>query len=80
MHLDNQHLVNIQFTFLKTMPTFTVCLLVSSADNLCKQFGSRSGPMVFLKECFEKDGFEKNLQATKHMQRIKSTNCKVNID
>ena len=43
-------------------------LLVSSADNLCKQFGQDVGPdldpncltmMVFLKEFFEKVAFEK---------------------
>ena len=27
-----------------TIPAVTVCLLVSSADNLGKQFGPRSGP------------------------------------
>ena len=52
----------------------TLCLLVSSADNLCKQFGPRSGLtehwawsgsklfdilMVILKEVFEKSGFWK---------------------
>ena len=49
-------------------------LLVSSVDNLCKQFGPRSGPwsgskmfdthIVFLKEFFEKDDFEKNQHST----------------
>ena len=49
--------------------TFTLCLLVSSADNFCKEFGPRSVPtkrrvgpgfklfdtlVVFLKEFFEK--------------------------
>ena len=53
---------------------FTLRLLVSSADNLCKQFGPRSGLtncqawsgsklfdilMLFLKEFFEKSNFEK---------------------
>ena len=43
----------------------TLCLPVSSADNLCKQFGPRSGPTIrvqtvchsggiFLKEFFKK--------------------------
>ena len=51
-------------------------LLVSSADNLCKQFGPKSGPtilrawsgcnlfdiqMVFLKKMFEKVDFEKKI-------------------
>ena len=55
-------------------------LLVSSADNLCKQIRPRSGPtkclawsgsilfdtqMVFLKELFEKVDFEKNQQTAK---------------
>ena len=57
-------------------------LLVSSAENLCKQFGPRSGPtrrwawsvfklhgtlMVFLKEAFVKVNFENNQQTTKSM-------------
>ena len=57
-----------------------LCLLVLSADNLCKQFGPRSSPtkhrvwsgsklfdtlMVFLKEFFKKVNFEKNKQTTK---------------
>ena len=57
----------------------TLCLLVSSVDNLCKQFGPRSGLttcrawsgfklfdtlMVFLKEFFENVDFEKNQQTT----------------
>ena len=58
--------------------SLTLCLLMTSADNLCKQLGPRSGPkcraisesklfgtpMVFLKEFFEKVDFEKN-QMTK---------------
>ena len=49
----------------------TLYLLVVSADNLCKQFGSRSGSklfdtlMVFLKEFFEKADFEKYQQTKK---------------
>ena len=48
----------------------THCLLVSSADNICEQFGPRSGSklfdtlMVFLKEFFETFDFEKNQQTT----------------
>ena len=43
----------------------TLCLLASSAVNICKQFGSRSGSklfdtqMVFLKEFFENVDFKK---------------------
>ena len=55
----------------------TPYLLVSNADNLCKQFGPRPGPtkcrawsgfklldtlMIFLKEFFENINFEKNQQ------------------
>ena len=66
----------------KNQEKLTLYLLVSSADNLCKQFGPRSGgtkcwawsgsnlldtEMVFLKEFFEKFEFEKNqLTAEKH--------------
>ena len=56
----------------------TLCLLVASGDNLCKQFGSRLWPdktsklfdtqMVILKEFFEKIDFEKNQQTTKNMK------------
>ena len=60
--------------------TTTLYLQVSSADNLCKQFGPRSGPtkhrawsesklfdtlVVFLKVFFEKVDFEKDQQTTK---------------
>ena len=30
-----------KFIFPKNTPTLTLCLLVSSADNLCKQLGAR---------------------------------------
>ena len=58
----------------------TLCLLVSSADNLCKQFGPRSGPtkcrawsgskLFDILKCiperfFPKSWFEKNQQTTK---------------
>ena len=59
-----------------------VCQLqmLSSADNLGKQFGSRSGQrkclIVFLKEFFEKANFEKRQQTTtkagKFIQKVKS--------
>ena len=64
---------------------FDSLLLVSSADNLCRQFGSRSGPtirlawsgpklfdtmMVFSKEFFEIADFEKKRQGTKKVCKI----------
>ena len=73
-----QHEMNIYpFRFLQLSWNFD--LLVSSADNFCKQFGPRSGPtkcrawsgsnlfdtqMVFKKEFFEKVDFEKSKQTT----------------
>ena len=60
----------------------TLCLLVSCADNFCKQFGPRSGPtkfrarsgfklfdtlIIFLREAFEKVDFEKT-----NSKRLKS--------
>ena len=65
----------------------TLCLPVTSADNLGKQFGPRSGPtsrrawsgsklfdilMVFLKEFFQKNNFEKNQQTTKKHEKLPS--------
>ena len=62
-----------------------IYLLVSSANNLCKRIGHRSGltihrvwsgsnlfdtHMVFLKNFFEKVGFEKNQQTTKKVWKI----------
>ena len=64
--------------------SLTLCQLVSCDDNLCKQFGPRSGLtwcrawsgselfdslMVFLKEFFEKVDFEKNQQTTKKKKK-----------
>ena len=55
--------------------TLTLYLLVSSADNFCKQFLPRSSlfdtKMVFLKEFFEKVDFEKNQQTTKKKKHEK---------
>ena len=63
----------------------TLCLLVPSVDNICKQFGPRSGPtkcrawpgsklfdtlMVFLKEFYEKVEIEKNQQKTKKPEKL----------
>ena len=65
----------------------TLCLPVTSAVNLGKQFGPRSGPtnrrawsgsklfdilMVFLKEFFQKVNFEKNRQTTKRCEKLPS--------
>ena len=65
---------------------WTLYLLVSSADNFCKQFGPRSGPrkrlawsgsnlfdtlMVFLEEFFEKVDFENNQQTTKKHENLR---------
>ena len=59
------------------------CRLLKISDNLCKQFGPRSGPtkrrswsgsklfdalMVFLKEIFEKDNYEKSADDNKSMK------------
>ena len=58
---------------------------MSSADNICKQFETRSGPtkcrawsgsnpfdtqMVFLKEFFKNVDFEKNQQTTKKHEKF----------
>ena len=76
VHLYGQ----IQYIAVPLLEQVTLCILASSADNLYKQFGSRSGPtkcrawsgyklfdtlMVFLKEILEKVDFEKNQQTTK---------------
>ena len=60
-------------------------ILMSSADNFCKQFGPRSGLterrdisgsklfdtlIVFLKELFEKVDFEKSQQTTKNVGKF----------
>ena len=65
---------------IRNMYILTCYLLVSSADNFCKQFGPWSGPtkrrtwsgsnqfdtqMVFLKDFFEKVNLEKNLRKQK---------------
>ena len=69
------------------LPVKWTSLLVSSADDLCKQIGPRSGPtkcrawswsklfdtlMVFLKEFFEKVQIEKNQQTTKKHEKLPS--------
>ena len=56
----------------------TLSLLVLSADNIFKQFGSRSGSklfdtlIVFLKEFFEKSDFEKYQHTTKKHGKLPS--------
>ena len=69
------------------MPYLTLCLLVSSADNLCKPFGPRSGRteclarsecklfdtlIVFLKEFFQKVDFEKKSADNKKHAKLPS--------
>ena len=77
---------NRNLTFFSAL---THCRLVSSADNLCKQFGPRSGltkcqawsgsklfdtVVALLKEFFEKVDFEKTADDKKSMQNYPS--CK----
>ena len=69
----------------KQVVDLTQYLLVSSSDNFCKQFGSRSGPtkcrawsgsklfdtlMVFLKDFFENGDFEKISKKDKKAWKI----------
>ena len=64
---------------------------MSSADNLCKQFGPRLGstfcqagsefelfdtPIVLLKEFFDNVNFEKNQQTAKKHKKLPSIVCK----
>ena len=54
----------------------SLCLPVSSADNVCKQFGPRSGSklfdilIVFLKDFFQKVNFEKKTADDKKAGKI----------
>ena len=65
----------------------TLCLLVTSANNLCKQFRPRSGQtkrrarsesklfdtlMIFLKEFFKKLDFEQKKLETKNHEKLPS--------
>ena len=58
--------------------SLTLCLLVWSADNFCKQFGPKSWSklfdtlMVFLKEFFEKVDFEKKKADDKGHEKLPS--------
>ena len=40
------HLLIAQYKIFSKNSILTLCLLVLSFDDLCKQFGSRSGPMI----------------------------------
>ena len=77
---ENLEIISYHLYSLYEGVLFTVCLLVSSMDNLCKQFGPRSGMtkcpalsvsklyntlMVFLKETFENGYFEERKSAVK---------------
>ena len=78
-------------------PTISLILyiLVSSADNFCKQFGPRSDltkrracsgfklfdtPVVFLKFFFENVDFEKNQQTTRKYAKLSSRKRVKNMD
>ena len=76
----NLHIFTVKTAQLPPLLVSTFCLLVSSAANLCKRFGPRSGltkrrawsgsnlfdtQMVALKEFFENERFWKNQQTTK---------------
>ena len=67
-------------TCCKTYWRFTLCQIVLSADNICKQFGARSGYKLIdiLKEFLQNVDFEKNSRRKKNkhkklpsMQRVK---------
>ena len=72
-----------------SLQRLTLHLLVLSADNFCKQFGSRSKLfdtlVVFMKEFFEKVDFEKNKQTTKKKKkfpggsRSSQSDCDINL-
>ena len=81
------HFETVLSRYLRAEYCLTLCLLVLSADNLCKQLGPRSGLtkhhtwsgsklfdtlMVFPKEFFEKVDFEKNRQTTKKHEQFPS--------
>ena len=76
--LDKQQTIRIQDVLNIEITFNSASHILSSADNLCKQFGPRSGPtecwsqsgsklfnttILFLKEFFEKVNFE-NIQQT----------------
>ena len=66
-HFVDDHVMhwhkNIIAVHIELFKLFTLYLLVSSPDNLCKQFETRSKLfdtlMIFLKECFEYIDFKK---------------------
>ena len=85
--VEDRHILNVSTFFL-----LILCLLMSSADNICKQFGPRSGAtkcwawsgsklfdtlMLFLKEFFEKIDFEKCQQTTINQKTKSYIGCKL---
>ena len=75
--------IKVLFVGFQYTKGLTLCLLVSSSDDLCKQFGPRSGPKkcrarsgskqfdtvtVFQKKNFDYVDFEINQQAAKSMK------------
>ena len=81
------HILTVKTAQLPSLWAFTLCFLVSSADNLCKKLGPRSGPtkrrawsgsnmfltqMVFLKDFFQNKCFWKNQQTTKRHAKLPS--------
>ena len=79
------HILTVKTAQLPRLWAFTLCFLVSSAANLSKQLGPRSGPtkcrawsgsnmfdtqMVFLKEFFKNKCFWKNPQTTKRHAKL----------
>ena len=44
LHLETCILHYFSHCFKRDEQCLTICLLVSSADSFCKQFGTRSGP------------------------------------
>ena len=70
------------FRFINSFPRYW--RLLSSADNVCKQFEPRSGPtksklfdtlMVFLKDCFEKVNFK--TKSTVDQKKKKKEKCEI---
>ena len=74
MFLENTYFIFKGNFHIQNILCLTLCLLVSSADNLFKQFGPRSGSHsdgIFLKEFFEND-LEKNQPTTKKKAKLPS--------
>ena len=77
------HILTVKTAQLPPLWAFTLCFLVSSADNVCKKLGPRSGPtkrracsgsnrfltqMVFLKDFFQNKWFWKISRRQKGLQ------------